>query len=241
MADLAKMKYRVYQSRNPITGNMFLRPVITKRNTMGMKQLVEFAQTAGFVRGHQKDLEGLLGGFIEAMRNRAKAGYTINVDNWFTITGQLRGIVGEDRRLTSANDYHVTIAAAKDLKVDIANFSWSRVDDAVPFARVERLCSTNGNPGEITRMQGFIVIGRNLSFNAAWGDRLTMSWTEGEDTKTVELTPITQGSDFLSFDWPEVLENVPVGTLLTFTFRLHGAEDAAEQTCTKTAKLVAAS
>ncbi|MGN0848049.1 MAG: hypothetical protein ACI4RA_11805 [Kiritimatiellia bacterium] len=238
MANLTKLNYRVFPARNPITGDTFLRPVITNRNSMSLKQLVEYAKTAGFVRGHQNDLEGLLGGFIEAMRDRAKAGYTINVGDWFKVCGRLRGTVGEDRRLTSANDYRVTISALKDLKVGISNFSWSRVEDAVPIARIDTLCSPNGMKGEIVRTRDFVANGRNLSFNAAWGDRLVLSWTEGENAKSVELTPSEQSDTFLRFAWADELEEIPVGTLLTFTFRLHGAEDAAEQTCTKTAKLV---
>ncbi|MGN0847226.1 MAG: hypothetical protein ACI4RA_07570 [Kiritimatiellia bacterium] len=206
---------------------------------MNLRQLVAYAKTAGFVRGQQRDLEGLLGGFIEAMQDRAKAGCSININGWFVISGQLKGTVGEDRKLTSANDYHVTISASKDLKVDISNFSWSRVDDDVPIAKIERLCSTNGTQGEIIRMQEFVAIGRNFSFNTTWGDRIIVSWTEDENEKSADLTPSSKGLTYLHFDWPEALESVPTGTELTFTFRLHVEEGAPEQVCTKTAKLVA--
>lgn len=86
--DKVSMNYRVFTAHNPKTGGTLLRPVVTNRNGMTMKQLVAYAKTANYVRGQQKDLEGLLGGFIEAMQDRAKAGYSINVNDWFIISGQ---------------------------------------------------------------------------------------------------------------------------------------------------------
>jgi len=62
---------------------------------------------------------------------------------------------------------------------------------------------------------------------------------EGETAKTAELTPSEQSETYLRFDWPTALADVPVNTELTFTFRLHGAQGAAEQTNMKTATLVA--
>jgi len=239
MAELTSMKYRVITARNPKTGGTLLRPVVTDRNTMSMKQLVAYAKTAGFVRGQQKDLEGLLGGFIEAMQDRGKAGYSINVNDWFIISGQLKGTVGDDRQLTALNDYHVTISASKDLKVDIDNFSWTRVDDMGIIIKVDSLSSPNGNKGEIIKTKAIVATGKNLAFNAAWGDKVVVNWMEGETAKSAELTPSEQSETYLRFDWPTAFADIPVNTELVFSFRLHGQEGAAEQLSRTTATLVA--
>lgn len=234
------MKYKVFAARNPKTGGSLLRPMVTDRNTMSMKQLVSYAKTAGYVRGQQKDLEGLLGGFIEAMQDRGKAGYSINVNDWFIISGQLKGTVGDDRMLTSANDYHVTITASKDLKVGIDNFSWTRVDDMGIAIKVENLSSPGGAKGEIIKTKAIIATGKNLAYSADWGDKVVVTWMEDDEEKSLELTPSEASETYLRFDWPTGLASVPVNTELTFSFRLHGSADAAEQVSTRTAKLIAA-
>jgi len=236
--DKVSMNYRVFTAHNPKTGGTLLRPVVTNRNGMTMKQLVAYAKTANYVRGQQKDLEGLLGGFIEAMQDRAKAGYSINVNDWFIISGQLKGTVGEDRALTAANEYHVTITASKDLKVDIDNFSWSRIDDTGVVIKVENISSPGGKVGEIIKTKAIVANGKNLAYNAAWGDSVKLSY-EGLETP-IALTPSEQSESYLRFDWPTALADVPVGTELMFEFKLHGGEGGAEQSATKTVKLVAA-
>jgi len=239
MADKTKMKYRVFTARNPKTEGTLLRPVVTSRNSLTMRQLVAYAKSANFVRGQQKDLEGLLGGFIEAMQDRAKAGYSINVNDWFIISGQLRGTVGEDRTLTAANEYHVTITASKDLKVDIDNFSWSRVDDSGVVIKVDNISSPGGKVGEVVKTKAIVANGKNLSYNSAWGDSIKVTYV-GLETP-IALTPSEQSESYLRFDWPTALADVPAGTELVFEFKLHGGEGLAEQSALKTVTLVAAS
>lgn len=238
--DKTAMQFRVISARNPKDGSTILRPVVTNRSSLSMKQVVAYAKTAGFVRGQQKDLEGLLGGFIEAMQDRAKAGYVINVNDWFVIGGQLRGTVGEDRALTSNNEYRVTITASKDLKVGIDAFSWSRIDDNGVIMKVDSITSPNGNKDEITKTKAIVANGKNLAFNAAWGDKVIVSWKVDDEEKSAELTPSEQSETYLRFEWPEGLNDIPVNTVLNFSFRLHGENEGAEQVSTHSAKLIAA-
>ena len=190
------------------------------------------------MRGQTRDLEGLLGGFMQAMQDRALAGYAINVNDWFIISGRLKGTVGESRQLTDANTYHVTLTATKDLKASIDDFCWTRVDEGA-IIKVESITSPNGTKGEITKTKAIVANGKNLAFNAAWGDSVTVSWIEGAETKTLTLTPSEQSGTYLRFDWPTGLADVEAGTELTFSFRLHGGEGGAEQLTTAVAELVA--
>ena len=93
MTDKTTMKYRVFTSRNPKTGGALLRPIIVDRQTMNFRQLVAYARSAGFVCGQQMDLEGAIGGLLEAAKDRSLAGYAINFNNWFIISGRIRGPV----------------------------------------------------------------------------------------------------------------------------------------------------
>ena len=242
MNEKPKMKYRVITAHNPKTGGSLLRPVVTDRMSMTLKGLVEYAKTAGYVRGQTKDLEGLLGGFIQAMQDRAKAGYTINVNDWFIIGGRLKGTVGESHQLTDANSYHVTITASKDLKVGFNQFSWTNVDDVGESVKVSTLMSVGGKPGFIQKTKAIIVTGKNLSFDASLGDTVTVTWKEGDEEKSAALTPTESDYSHMKFDWPTALADVPVNTELTFSFRTRGGtEGAGEQLNTKSAKLTDAS
>ena len=83
---------------------------------------------------------------------------------------------------------------------------------------------------------------KNAAFNAAWGDSAKVEWTdEGGEAHSLALTPSEVAETYLRFDWPTELADVAVGTVLTFSFRLHGAEGAAEQPSTLSATLFAAS
>ena len=231
------MQYKVIAAYNPSTKGSLLRPVIVNRKTMNLRQIVAYAKNAGYVRGQSRDLEGLLGGFIQAIQDRALAGYSVNVNDWFIVSGRLKGTVGESRQLTGENSYHVTITATKDLKADIDDFSWSRVDEGA-IIKLESLTSPGGNKGEVTRGLALVANGKNLAYNAAWGDKVTVSWVEGSETKSLDLTPSEVAETYMRFDWPSALAEVPENTELSVVAALHGEEGAAEQSSTVKAKLV---
>ena len=83
--------------------------------------------------------------------------------------------------------------------------------------------------------------GKNLAYNSSWGDSVKVTWTEDDEAKELTLTPSEQSETYLRFDWPTGLADVPAGTDLEFSFRLHGAEDAPVKSAKRTAKLVTAS
>ena len=91
MSDKPQMFYCVRTGHNPITKEAAFVPYIVDRKTLSLSEVVAYAKTAGYMRGQQKDLEGLVNGFIEAMRDRAKAGYSIDVNDWFLVKGYLKG------------------------------------------------------------------------------------------------------------------------------------------------------
>ncbi len=237
MNEKTTMKYRVCAVRNPKTGGTLLRPFVVDRQTMNFKQLISYARTAGFVRGQQKDLEGAIGGLLDAARDRSLAGYALNFNDWFIISGQIRGTVDATRQLTDANSYHVTLTATKDLKADINAFSWTRIDEG-SIIRIDSLISPGGLVGEVTKTKAIVANGKNLAFHAAWGDKVSVSWTTEEESQEVEVTPSEQSEAYLRFDWPSSLGELEAGAELTFTFRIHEKEGGAEQVIVKTAKLV---
>lgn len=239
--DKVKMTYKVNKGRNPQTGATILVPRVSRKPKMTLKQLVAFAKSAGFVRGQQKDLEGLINGFIEAMRDRAEAGYTVNVNDWFIITGDLAGQVGEDRQLTSANSYHVNIRTSKALKVGIENFSWTR-EDGVALMCIESLTSPNGTKGVVAVGKDIVANGRNIFFDAANGDTASIVFIDdatGEPTE-VAVTPSELSETYLRFAAVPELEDARADSEVVLHVNAHDSSGAL-QPCTRTAKLLAAS
>lgn len=231
MADKPKMAYRVAHCYNPITKESLVRPLIVNRTVLNKTQLVAYAKSTGFVRGQQEDLEGLLGGFIEAMKDRAKAGCVIDVTDWFVITGTLKGSLDETQTLGAGNEYCVRIRPKQQLKASIDDFSWTRVD-AEAQMRITGVFGVLKQSGVINPQGLISAVGTNLAL--VDGDTLTLTWKEGEEEKTYETSDLTLLSDLLiTAKWPEGT-SIPEGTEVKLTYRLHRTAEGRMHVVTKT-------
>lgn len=235
-----KLKYRVVQGRNPKTGDPMNRPQIAERDTYTTDQVVEYALNAGYVRGQFHDMRGALNGFIEAVQQLGKDGKSVNLNDWLRVHGELTGSCDETRRLSAKNGYRVRITALKELKRDVSEFSWVNVDSAGVVVKVNTLMY-NGSPvdGRIMKAKEIIVTGKNLAFSAEAGDMITLSWQEGDETKTAFVTPTESDYSHVVLPWPAELDDVADDTEVTFLFRTHGGVEGGElQLATKVATVV---
>lgn len=234
------MKYRVVQGRNPRTGGAMQRPLIVERETYYLDQVVEYAINAGYVRGQFHDMRGALNGFIEAIQQLGKDGKAVNLNNWLKVHAELTGQIGENRQLSDANGLHVVITALQDLKSDLTKFNWTNVDDSGVVPKIDTILSPGGKPWETVKTKGILVTGRNLYFDAAMGDSVSISYGEGESAVTINVTPTESDYSHMLFAWPIGLAEVEEGTKLTFTFRTcAGVEGGAVYSLKKQTTLVA--
>ena len=236
------MKYRVVQGRNPRTGGAIQRPQVVDRETYYLDQVVRYAINAGYVRGQFHDMRGALNGFIEAIQQLGKDGKAVNLNNWLRVHAELTGQLDETRQLTDANELHVVITALQDLKSDWTRFSWTNIDDSGIIPKIDTILSPGGKPWEVVKTRGILATGRNLYFDTAKGDTVTISWGEGASVQTIAVTPTESDYSHMLFAWPTALADVEPGTKLTFTFRTcAGIAGGAVYPMTKAATLVAAS
>ena len=220
MADKPVLKYRLVQRTNPRTGQPIAVPMVTGRQTIGLKQLVAAAKAGGYVRGQLQDLEGLLKGFLECVQAQAKAGVSVNLDGWLIVSGTLRGQVGPNGELTAANSYHVTVTPTKDLRVPIENFTFERVDGPEVKVVINTLTAEGASrDGVLVPGTAFAATGKHLRLVA--GDSIVASWGE---SSTATLTASSSDFDSISFEWPEVFDQLTPGTGVVFTFSLHGGD-----------------
>ena len=230
MSDKPKMYYCVRTTPNPITNEISFVPFVVERKTLSLSELVAYAKAAGYMRGQQKDLEGLVNGFIEAMRDRAKEGYSIDMNDWFLVKGYLRGKLNDAQRLGANNEYRVRIKTKKELKVSIDEFSWVCVDSEKPM-HITGIFGTAGQSGVINPNGAIVANGTNLAYTP--GDSLTMSWSDDGAEKTVTCTHAKLNSDLaVEFKWPTKTE-IPEGTEVTLTFRLRRTPESAGWAITK--------
>lgn len=236
-----KMKYRIVRGHNPKTGDPILRPQIAERETYMTDQVVEYALNAGYVRGQFHDMRGALNGFIEAVQQLGKDGKSVNLNDWLRVHGELTGPCDETRRLGAKNGYRVRITALKELKRDVSEFSWTNVDSTGIIVRIDSLMY-NGSPvdGRIMKTKSIIVTGKNLAFDPST-DKITLSWKDGEETKTAEIAPTESDYSHMELPWPAELDSVADGTEITFSFRTCGGVEGGEvQLNSKVASVVAA-
>ncbi len=231
MNDKPKMSYCVRTTYNPFTKEPLFLPYIVNRATLDLSQLVAYAKKAGYVRGQQEDLEGLANGLIEAMRDRAKAGYTIDVKDWFVITGNLKGVLDESRRLGANNEYCVRIMPKKELKASIGDFSWVCVDSEMQM-RITGIYGTGGQSGIINPNGTIAATGIHLASTP--GDSLTLSWMDDDVEKTVVCAKVKSFNDLsIAFDWPKNTE-IQEGTEVKLTYRLRRTPESAGWVIAKT-------
>ena len=230
MSDKPEMFYCVRTTQNTMKNETVYVPYIVDRKTLSLSEIVEFAKTAGYMRGQQKDLEGLVNGFIEAMRDRAKAGYSIAVNDWFLVKGYLKGKLDETQRLGANNEYCVGIKTKKELKLSIDNFSWTCVDSEKPM-HITGIFGAAGQSGVINPNGAIVANGTNLA--CIPGDTLTLSWVEDGLEKTIVSTQSKCNSDLaVEFAWPKKTE-ISEGTEVTLTYHLRRKPESAVCVVTK--------
>ena len=222
-SELLTMTYKVVRAKNHLTGETYRRPVITNRHSMGMKKLIEFAIKGGYMRGQLKDLIGSVSGFFEAVKDRALAGYTINLGDMLIISGHLQGTVDESLSLTKEkNEYHLSVRVKKEMQVPLDTFAWVREDDNGKHPKIEKISSPQDTEdGEIKKSAEINVIGNNLLFTPANGDKVVISWVEDDEVMSATITPKASRRLGMDFDWPVALSEVEAGTEVTFTFHLY--------------------
>ncbi len=230
MNDKPKMYYCVRTSPHSVTKEPLHVPYVVDRKTLNLSQVVEYAKTVGYMRGQQEDLEGLVNGFIDAMRDRAKAGYSIDVNDWFLVRGYLRGTLDETQRLGANNSYSVRIKTKKELKLSIDDFSWTCIDSETPM-RITGVYGTGGQSGIINPNGAIVATGVHLASTS--GDSLTLSWVEGNVEKTAVCVQPRHVTDIsIAFDWPTKTE-ISEGTEVTLTYHLRRNPESAVCVVTK--------
>ena len=235
------LQYKVVTGYNPATKTKgdLMRPLLVNREIYPVDRVVEYALKNGYIRGQFEDMKGAINGSIEAMQQLVRDGKIVNLADWLKIHAELTGTVGESRQVGSANKLHVCITALQSLKIDMSHFSMENVDESGSKPRIATILSPGGKPWEVIKTKDILVTGMHLEFDASKGDTATVTYGEGEEATTINITPTESDYAHMRFGWPAALADVAAGTKLTFAFRTcAGIEGGAVYSTSKEATLV---
>lgn len=203
------------QSNNKITGEEIRTPMVTNRRIISLNKAVELMTESGFMRGQTEDLKGTANGFFQGLQYLAKQGYTIDCSDWIRVSGNLRGQVGADGVLTSANSYRITVTALKELTVPISEFNWHNIGAAVKIPRIDFVIgdATGAKRGEIVKTAAILLNGNNFIEDGATAS-VKFVWDGGEETAG-EVT--TAAETLLVVAAQSALAQLPSGTEVDVT------------------------
>lgn len=152
------------------------------------------------------------------------------------LTGKLESVNGTTQ-LTDANQIRTRLIAGEDLKLSLDMFNWVN-DGAGDAAKIENILADlqGALDNEIVRGTGFNVIGRNLQLSST--STATITYGEGEEATTINISPTVNGDELVKFAWPAALADVAAGTELTVTFNYADEDGNPLDTITHKATLV---
>ena len=239
-----EIRYRIVPTAHPGTGKKYLRPVITGRRTYSLSQLVTFALNGGYVRGQHADICGTVNGIVEAIQELARQGHAVNLGDWLRVHGELTGKVDEvTRRVGPGNGYRTVLTPLKKMRGRLSDFTWVNADELEGRLRVSVIS------GDGCREAGQILPGRAVSVTGAYltvrperGDSVVAAWRDASGAERhAALVPAVNTPIYLEFGPFAAADDLPAGTEVTFTFRLHvgTSPDAPEQVARRTVTVLA--
>lgn len=122
---MAKRKYIIVPTSNPITNQRVYRPVIVRPHTANLEDITEFARANGYVRGQDEELMGTFRGYLQAMVEMCHMGNNLSVDGYFGVRAYLKGKTDSKGRFTSSVRYSLAMTPYSNFRVDLDEFDWA--------------------------------------------------------------------------------------------------------------------
>ena len=115
----------------------------------------------------------------------------------------------------------------REMQAPVSEFELTNVATGAPEPTLTTLtsCDPEAVKDVLTRGKDIRIVGRNLRFNADRGDRLTLTYAEEGEERTVELTPSEVDIVSLRVPWPQGLAEIAAGTAVLVSLATR-AEDA---------------
>ena len=193
--------------------------IVDRAQPVNLEELVYNAIDTGRIAGLKPSAAGAIADALcEQIGSTLMSGRGVKFGDYFYVRNYLTGTVaGLKAPLTEENKLSTRLIAGESLKIDKGNFSLSYAS-AQPRPEISEVLADTLDAvnNEIVKTKAFYVIGRNFTWAA--GSTAKLSWGEGDDATSVNITPTMTGPEQLKFAWPAALADATVGTKLTLAF-----------------------
>ena len=223
----------------------------TKRAYLEQKEIVNLMRLGkimsgdhGRMAGREDHVRSSAVAICESIHDELAKGNTVLIDDYLRFTPTLRKKVDpETGRPTEESELGVAVQVLRKMKLDIKEFQLvDRDKDSVEPKFTEAYTVQLGAVrDQIVRGKEFRLCGRNLYFDAAMGDTVTLSYVDEGEAQSFTITPTECDPSGLRFAFPAALAEVPDGTELEATLRTRmGVKDGVFSTTSRKIILVAA-
>lgn len=242
--DKTLMNYNRTTCNDVRTGAKTLRPRLCSNGTVTSKVLsgsisADYGLRAGKPSHVLENITMTFEGITEWLRK----GYRVNIESFGTFSLSARGPVDPDTgKPTAETKIRVIFTPQEYMTFDTDSFELSdnAGSEGNPWISSVRATQLKAESGRIVRDVDTRLSGSNLYFDAAQGDKLTISYVDEGEAQSISITPDEVDSSSVRFKFPVALKEVPAGTALTVTLETHMGEgaDAAIRRCSRKAVLV---
>lgn len=202
------------------------------------------AEDGGYLRGKQTYIKSCIYAVLAGIDKAIRDGKTVVLDGYFKLRGTFVNLDPETGKPTRETVYKVRALPLDRMQFKASTaFNLSYVGSTTPSPDITdiRVCGAMDSKKDVL-VQGkdIRLSGRNLYFNAAQGDTLTLSFAEEGEERSISVTPTEVEPTCMKIPFPATLAEVEAGTIINFTLSTRrGVENGSFKTDSRKATLAA--
>lgn len=218
------LKYTVHAVNNVRTGKKSNRAFVITNETISLDRFCRIlSEDYGAMLGKELYIKGFISSIMEAILEQLKAGNVVSFDNYFRFSPSFKGGVDPDTGKPDENTaLRIVVQPLKKMKLSIKDFSLVNQGKMPPEPKISFVyaIAQKIKMNQIMHGVGFCVRGRNLTYHAELGDKVTLTYKVAGKTQSVEIVPKEKSLYDMEFDFPAALNDVPYGTKIEIAFHV---------------------
>lgn len=224
--------YDIREMNNIQTGEKSKRAFPRPNGVIGLTRLsTTMSSDYGRMSGKPSHVASTIVSIMESVLDELKLGNAVVLDKYLKFTPTFRGKVDpETGKPTQETELYVTIRPLEKMKLECSSFNLVSSAQEVPQPKITNITAwaLNAAKDVIVRNMKFKLSGRNLYFDAAMGDTITLGITVDGEPTSLTLTPTDALSDTIIFEFPSMLAEAVAGSEIEIVLRTHsGVKDGA--------------
>ena len=154
---------------------------------------------------------------VKACLDNAQA---VQFGDMFSVYLYLGGTVenATSRVRKATNPLNARLRQGTGLRPEWNDYEYHNVNVEGELPQFKEITSVGAGalPRTIDKGKAFGIVGDNLTMNTAH-DKMTVSWIQDDEPESIDIVPAVNGDGYLQFSYPSAMDDIPNGTVLTFT------------------------